>query len=248
MRASPAASVTLALALCATAAPAAVSSSCDASALGTQRILELPRAGAAYGRQQHGPLPLGPREVALTFDDGPRPETTPRVLQALKDQCVQATFFMNGEPMREHAALARQVLAEGHTVAMHGDRHHDFTQLPPEAQRADLQALQQTFQDVLGSPPAAWRFPYLAESPALADVLREQRITVMSVDVGIEDWLPGQSPELLAERLITRLRERGGGIVLLHDTFESTAAALPLMLRRLQQDGWQVVHLHWAVP
>jgi peptidoglycan-N-acetylglucosamine deacetylase len=77
MRACSTASVALATALCATAVPATASSGCDALALGTQRVLELPRAGAAFGRQQHGPLPLGPREVVLTFDDGPRSESRP---------------------------------------------------------------------------------------------------------------------------------------------------------------------------
>ena len=96
-----------------------------------------------------------------------------------------------------------------------------------------------------GGAPAAWRFPYLAESPHLRGLLRQQRITVMSVDVGLDDWLPGQSPEMLAERMLKGLREQGGGIVLMHDTQEQTAAALPLLLRRLKQEGWRLVHLQW---
>ncbi len=237
----------LALSGCATPLPPATAG-CDAQALGTQRTLVLPREAAAYGRAQHGPLPLAPGEVVLSFDDGPRPETTPRVLQALKAECARATFFMNGEPMLRHPELARRVQAEGHTVAMHGFRHLNFSQLTPQDQRADLQALQQAHRQVLGGEPAAWRFPFLSETPVLREALRAQRITVMSVDVGIEDWLPGQTPTLLADRLITRLRERGGGIVLLHDVQDQTAAALPLLLRRLKDDGWRVVHLQWSEP
>lgn len=235
----------LALAGCASRPPAP-EAGCEAGALGTHRTLVLPREGAAYGRVQHGPLPLAPREVVLTFDDGPRPETTPQVLQALKAECVRATFFMVGEPLLRHPAVARQVQADGHTVAMHGFRHLHFAPLSPADQRADLQAMRAAHRSVLGGEAPAWRFPFLSEGAALRETLREERITLMSVDLGIDDWLPGQTPALLADRLMTRLRERGGGIVLLHDAQDQTAAALPLLLRRLKDDGWRVVHLQWA--
>jgi beta-galactosidase len=238
----------LALAGCAGPAmsPPPVAAGCDATALGTHRTLVLPREAAAYGRVQHGPLPLGPREVVLTFDDGPRPEATPQVLQALKAECVRATFFMIGEPLLRHPGLARRVQAEGHTVAMHSFRHQSLPSLSPQDQRADLHAMQQAHRSVLGGDPPAWRYPYLHESAALGDTLRDEHITIMSADVGIEDWQPGQTPEVLADRLISRLRERGGGIVLLHDAMDQTAAAMPLLLRRLKADGWRVVHLQWA--
>lgn len=247
--ASTLAMATLALAGCAgplASPPPPAATGCDATALGTHRTLVLPREGAAYGRVQHGPLPLGPREVVLTFDDGPRPEATPQVLQALKAECVRATFFLIGEPLLRHPELARRIQAEGHTVAMHSFRHQSLPSLSPPDQRADLQAMQQAHRSVLGGDPPAWRYPYLHESDALRERLREERVTVLSTDVGIEDWQPGQSPAVLADRLIARLRERGGGIVLLHDAMDQTAAAMPLLLRRLKDDGWRVVHLQWS--
>lgn len=219
---------------------------CWPDALGTQRVLQLPREGAAYGGDnQHARLPLAPKEFVLTFDDGPRPGSTERVLQVLKDECAKATFFMNGEPMLQHASLAQRVRSDGHTVAMHGYRHVAFGQLPAQDQLADLDSMQKAHRHVLGGAPAAWRFPYLAETPELREALKTQALTVMSTDVGIEDWVPDQSPDTLAQRLIERLRQKGGGIVLLHDVQEQTAAALPLMLRRLKEDGWRLVHLQW---
>jgi peptidoglycan/xylan/chitin deacetylase (PgdA/CDA1 family) len=68
----------------------------------------------------------------------------------------------------------------------------------------------------------------------------------MSTDVGIEDWLPDQGPQLLADRLVERLAASGGGIVLLHDAQDQTAAALPLLLRTLKTHGYRVVHLEWT--
>src|SRR6266545_3694181 len=97
----------------------------NANALGTARVLEVsaaatPRVGA---KQFRTTLDLAPREVVLTFDDGPWPGTTDRVLAALKHECVRATFFLLGRNAAAHPALARRELAEGHTVAHHTYAH-----------------------------------------------------------------------------------------------------------------------------
>lgn len=234
-------SLLLSLALATAAAP-----SCGPDALGTVRTLTLPRAAAAWGTAQHAPLPgLAPKEVVLTFDDGPRPESTPQVLKALADQCVQASFFMNGEPMARHPELARAVRDAGHSLGMHGFRHDNFSQLPAEDQGRDLKAMIATYVEVLGEAPAAYRFPFLAESPTLMKALDKLGITVMSVDAGAEDWLPDQTPQMLADKLMGQLAKPGGGIILLHDAQDQTARALPFLLKTLKARGYRVVHLRW---
>lgn len=225
---------------------AAAEPACPPEALGTSRTLTLKREGAAWGSAQHAALPgLAPKEVVLTFDDGPRPESTPVVLKALADQCVKASFFMNGEPLRQHPALARQVRDAGHTLGMHGNRHDNFSQLSPAAQLADLEAMTAAYREVLGSEPAAWRFPFLAESPFIRATLRERAITVMSIDAGAEDWLPDQTPQMLADKLLGGLAKSGGGIILLHDNQDQMARALPFLLQALKAAGYRVVHLNW---
>jgi peptidoglycan/xylan/chitin deacetylase (PgdA/CDA1 family) len=220
-------------------------SGCGPEALGTSRVLHMPREGAAYGREHYGALKLAPDEFVLTFDDGPRPGTTERVLQALKAECAKATFFMNGEPMIQHVELAQRVQAEGHTVGMHGYKHSAFGELPAKEQLADLEAMQKMHRYVIGGEPAAWRFPYLAETPVLREALAKQNVTVFSADVGLQDWREGMTAERLAEDLSTGLRKRGGGVVLMHDVQDVTAAALPQLLRLLKQQGWKLVHLQW---
>lgn len=232
--------------LLAAACAAHAEPACPADALGTARTLTLPHEAAAYGRVQHAPLPgLARGEVVLTFDDGPRPESTAKVLQALREQCVKATFLMNGEPMLKHLALARAVRAEGHSVGVHGFRHPHFGQMPADEQLADLRAADAAFREAFGQPATAYRFPFLEETPTLMKALAEAGYTVLSVDLGIDDWLPAQTPAMLAERLIDRLVATGGGIVLMHDAQDQTAAALPLMLQALKRHGYRIVHLQW---
>lgn len=233
--------------LAASAAASAAPPKCAPDALGTSRVITLPRAAGAWGTAQHAALPgLAPQEVVLSFDDGPRPESTPLVLKALAEQCVQATFFMNGEPMARHADLARQVRDAGHSVGMHGFRHDNFSQLPAEDQGRDLKAMIATYTEVLGEAPPAYRFPFLAESPLLLRALEKLKITVMSVDAGAEDWLPEQTPQMLADKLMGQLAKSGGGIVLLHDAQDQTARALPFLLRTLKAQGYRVVGLRWS--
>lgn len=234
------------LAVAALCSAGLVQAACGPDALGTSRTLTLKRESAAWGTAQHAALPgLAPGEVVLTFDDGPRPESTPQVLTALAGQCVLASFFMNGAPLRQHAALARQVRDAGHTVGMHGFRHDNFSQRPEAAQLADLDAMQAAYRAALGQEPAAYRFPFLAESPALLAALETRGLTVMSVDAGAEDWLSDQTPQMLADKLLGQLAKSGGGIVLLHDAQDQTAKALPFLLQTLKAKGYRVVHLRW---
>jgi peptidoglycan/xylan/chitin deacetylase (PgdA/CDA1 family) len=91
----------------------------NADALGTARVLTVDAAATPRVGRKHFPqtLPLEPKEIVLTFDDGPEPGTTARVLDALKRECVQATFFLLGRKALAYPDLARRELNEGHTVA-----------------------------------------------------------------------------------------------------------------------------------
>ncbi|HJV64017.1 MAG TPA: polysaccharide deacetylase family protein [Albitalea sp.] len=217
---------------------------CGSDALGTARVLELAHEYAAYGRVQHAGLPLAPGEVVLTFDDGPRPESTPLVLKALEAECVRASFFMVGESMLAHPGLAKEVRAQGHSVGLHGFQHLFFSKQPEDQQLADLQRVEQGYAQVFGVRAPAYRFPFLDETPFLRGALAAGGYTVMSVDLGVEDWEP-QTTQQMLDKLVQRLADSNGGIVLLHDTQDRTAAALPQMLRALKEHGYRVVHLEW---
>lgn len=223
----------------------AAAAECGADALGTARTLTLKREYGAWGASQHTALPLRKGEVVLTFDDGPRPETTPRVLKVLADQCVKATFFMVGNNMAEFPDLARSVVRAGHSAAMHSYTHPYLGELTPADQLADLKKTQDVYQATLGAAAPAYRFPMLAETPTLMAALQAQNIGVFSIDVGIGDWEANVTTGVLAARLAESLKAAGGGIILMHDAYGPLADALPVLLKLLKDGGYQVVHLEW---
>jgi len=222
------------------------SAACAPDALGTSRVLTLKREYAAYGTAQHVALPLEKGEVVLTFDDGPNPETIEGVLQTLASECVKATFFMTGANLAKHPELGQRVLQAGHTPALHSFAHPFLKSMPVNEQLADLAQGMQSFADVFGYAPAAYRFPFLEETPAILAQLKERKVTVASIDVGIDDYSPNDmSTAALVGRLVERLRQTGGGIVLMHDANGPTAAALPALLRAIRDHGYKIVHLRW---
>jgi peptidoglycan/xylan/chitin deacetylase (PgdA/CDA1 family) len=232
-----------ALLACAAGASAAA---CAPDALGTARTLTLGREHAAYGKEHYPALPLRKGEVVLTFDDGPNPETMDRVLGALAAQCAKATFFMTGANLAKHPELGRRVAQAGHTPALHSFAHPVLRQMPETEQLADLEKGMQAFAAVFGSEPAAYRFPFLDDTPAIMAALKARKVTVASMDLGILDYHPN---DMRTETLVARLRERldqtGGGIILMHDANPPTAEALPALLKAIRDKGYKLVHLRW---
>src|ERR1700688_949602 len=112
----------------------------NAGALGTARVLDVDAATTPrVGRKQFPQtLPLAPKEVVLTFDDGPWPGTTERVLETLRQECVRATFFLIARNAQARPALAQRELPEGHTVAYHSFSHPMLDHMPIAAAQADI--------------------------------------------------------------------------------------------------------------
>ncbi|MEX0753203.1 MAG: polysaccharide deacetylase family protein [Xanthobacteraceae bacterium] len=219
-------------------------------ALGTARVLTVDaRATPQVGRKQFpATLPLAPKEVVLTFDDGPWPGTTARVLDALRRECVKATFFLVGARAAENPALARRALAEGHTVAHHTYSHPLLNRLSAAAAGAEIErgiaAVEKALYGRSSKEPVTpfFRFPGFASSPALLERLARRGIVVFGADLWASDWNP-MSPADQLHQMMTRLHASGGGVVLLHDTKAQTAAMMPAFLRELKRNGYRIVHV-----
>jgi peptidoglycan/xylan/chitin deacetylase (PgdA/CDA1 family) len=245
--------VVLALALT-TAAAQGAPAPCpgNGDALGTARVLKVEAATTPRVGRKHFPitLPLAAKEVVLTFDDGPEPGPTGRVLDALRHECVKAAFFLLGRSAQAHPELARRELAEGHTVAHHSFAHPLLNRLPVAAAEAEIDrgmaAVDTALYGQARRAPATpfFRFPGFAASPALLERLERRGIVVFGADQWASDWNP-MSPDQELRLVLERIELTRGGIVLFHDTKAQTAAMLPQFLRALRRRGYGVVH---AVP
>lgn len=224
-------------------------------ALGTSRVLAVdpvmsPRVGLKSFPQT---LALGDREVVLTFDDGPWPGTTAKVLAALAQECVRATFFMIGRAAVAQPEMVRKIAAQGHTVAHHSFSHPNLKFIKPEAAIADIDkgiaAVETALHGKSGTTPSTpfFRYPYFEMSQPTLDVLQKRGIAVFGADLWASDWnpmTPAQQLKLLTERLQSARR----GIILLHDPKAQTAAMLPAFLRYLRENNYRVVHIVPAGP
>jgi peptidoglycan/xylan/chitin deacetylase (PgdA/CDA1 family) len=219
-------------------------------ALGTARVLTVsatatPRVGL---KQFPTTLALAPKEVVLTFDDGPWPGPTAKVLDALKHECVRATFFLLGRNAAAAPALARRELADGHTIAYHTFSHPLLNHMSIAAADAEIDrgiaAVDHAVYGASGSKPRVpfFRFPGFAASPALLDRMAARGIVVFGADLWASDWNP-MSPARELALTLQRLNAAGRGIVLFHDTKSQTAAMLPAFLRALKTRGYHVVHI-----
>ncbi|MGB8400362.1 polysaccharide deacetylase family protein [Bradyrhizobium sp.] len=219
-------------------------------ALGTSRVLAVdpaayPRVGLKSFPQT---LPLVDHEVVLTFDDGPWPATTQKVLAALEHQCVHATFFMIGKPASEHPELVRRIAALGHTVGHHTWTHHNLKYLKPDAADGEIDkgiaAVETALHGIATSTPTTpfFRFPYFEMAPKTLEKLQSRGIAVFGADLWASDWNP-MTPEQQLKLLTDRLNLAGKGIILLHDSRAQTAVMLPAFLRYLRDNHYRVVHL-----
>lgn len=219
-------------------------------ALGTSRVMTVdpqafPRVGLKSFPQS---LPLADKEVVLTFDDGPFPATTTKVLAALASECVQATFFLIGRNAEANPAIVKRIAAAGHSIGHHTWSHRPLDKISqPQAIEeidrgiaADEQALHGAARRAPSTP--FFRFPGFASTPALLTGLQSRRIAVFGADLWASDWEP-MSPEQQLQLLTERLKHAGKGIILLHDTKAQTARMLPAFLQYLKRNDYKVVHL-----
>jgi len=219
-------------------------------ALGTERVLQVDvKSTPRVGRKQFPTtLPLRAKELVLTFDDGPWPGTTPKVLDTLKAECVQATFFLLGRNVEAHPQLARRALAEGHSLGHHSYSHpllNHLTLAKAEAEiergiRADETAVYG--KSLPDGTVRLFRFPGFAASAPLLELASRHGLAVFGADVWASDWV-AMSPQQELRLVLSRIERVGRGIVLFHDTKIETARMLPMLLRELKRRGYTIVHV-----
>jgi len=189
-------------------------------------------------------LPNTDRAVALTFDDGPNPDATPAILDALKDRGVQATFFVLGRHAERWPELVKRVAAEGHAIGNHGYYHRKLHFKSPAYVRTDLTLGTRAIDVASGVRPRFFRAPHGFRSPWVTSIAQSLGQRTVGWSFGVWDTArPGR--DVIVERIVSGTKP--GSILLLHDgdgydpsgDRMQTAHAVPLIIDRLLAQGYR---------
>src|ERR1700722_8783589 len=177
--------------------------------------------------------------IAMTFDDGPSAENTPRLLEMLKQRNIKATFFLIGQNVASNPDLVRRILAEGHEVGNHSWTHPQLSKLSDDRVTAKITKTQDAIKDASGFTPTLLRPPYGAITPRQREWIENRfglNIILWSVDPF--DWKrPGAS--VIMQRILSQARP--GAIILSHDIHKQTVDAMPATLDALSAKGYKFV-------
>ncbi len=216
------------------------------------QTLPMPYVVDMYGGTQR-------KEVAITFDDGPDPEWTPKILDILKQNGVKATFFLIGGQVEKFPGVAKRIFNEGHEIGNHTFTHPDISSISKRYFEVELNLTERIFESKMGVKPVLMRPPYaIDEAPDTADQVRPlevaQDLGYIAVGEKIDpnDWRdnPRRTGQEIADDVLANLPPcapknlRCGNIILLHDgggDRSQTVIALGLILDGLKQRGYQVV-------
>lgn len=185
--------------------------------------------------------------VALTYDDGPHPEGTPAVLEALRTRGARATFFLVGEQVERYRSLVGEIIAEGHEPAIHGYRHRNQMRLTPRTFAADLDRAIAVISEACGRVPALYRPPYGVFTVRGLQAVRDRGLEPLLWSKWGRDWKAGRPPAQIAASATAGLER--GDVILLHDAdwysdpgcHRNTAAATPGILEELARTGLPTV-------
>ena len=210
------------------------------------------RIPTSYELEKHGNC--GPKDLLLTFDDGPDARWTPQVLRILRQHNVHAAFFMVGLMMEKNLPLVRKVYEDGNLIGDHTFTHHNVAANSPQRTYMELRLTRMLVECITGRSTILFRAPYNADSdPSGNDEIvplveaSKQNFIDVGEAVDPEDWEPGVKAETIFERVVKGVEHGHGHIILLHDaggnTRKETVKALPRIIEYLQQKGYRFITL-----
>lgn len=198
-----------------------------------QELVNIGQTGVSINRAGGGR-----KYVALTFDDGPGPDT-PAVLAELKKLGVPATFFVIGANIQANPETFRQVVAEGHEVGVHTWNHKDMTTLKPAEQKSEIETAAGEILSVGGVASRLFRAPYGAVDPAVLKRAEDAKLLSVLWDVDTVDWTRPSADQIVQSAVS---QAQPGSIILLHDgggDRASTIAAIPRIVKELRAKGYE---------
>ena len=210
----------------------------------------------SYVIEQYG---YHPNQLALSFDDGPDPKWTPKILDVLRDKGVKGTFLMIGVDAAENVGIMKRVVREGHEIGNHTWSHPNISEISNQQLDLELKLTERLFASKLGIQPLYFRPPYdIDEEPdtddqaAPAERIQQAGYTIVGNKLDTDDWNqhPRRTPQEITQTILTQLEtmkvkpQFRGSIILLHDgggDRSATVAALPILIDTLRANGYTIV-------
>jgi peptidoglycan-N-acetylglucosamine deacetylase len=225
-----------------------------------QPPLNQPRVDITFTNRQSLLAQMSPNTIALTFDDGPDPIYTLQILEKLRQYQAKATFFLIGSRVRQHCAIVRQLVMEGHELGNHTFTHPRLTELSADAQAKEIWDTQVVVNQCVGSAylPRWFRSPYSRQNSSTFAVLNQLGLSSALWSIDTRDWHQDFDSQTIASSI---LQAQGQDIVIMHDGLEAnpkyhhaksattrtaTVASLDLFLQKMQLQGFQFVTLSQA--
>ncbi len=222
--------------------------------LSEEKYLSLP---SMFVVKKYGVLP--PKKVILTFDDGPDPVYTPKILDILKEENVPAAFFVLGINAESNIPLIKRMYNEGHEIGNHTFSHPNIAEISSKRTSIELESTRLLIEAITGQSTILFRAPYNADSePEKYDELlpvalaRQKNYLDVGESVDPEDWEVGVTADTIFQRVVNRKKEleandRSDGIILLHDaggsSREQTVKALPRIIKYFKDNGYSFITL-----
>lgn len=209
------------------------------------RGTSVPRPALITGQTPH-------RHIHFTFDDGPDPRTTPRLLDVLDRAGVKATFFFStsrfaGRQARNAgaSALAREIVRRGHTAGSHSFEHQRMGRMSAEQARVQIARSERAFLHAVGAPTPWFRPPFGSHGPSVDRLLAEGGYTTVMWNIGLADWVARPPEQVVATfwKKVAHNEAAGvrGGIVLLHDTHAWSIDAFERILASIAERNCELV-------
>lgn len=183
--------------------------------------------------------------VALTFDDGPDPDNTPRILDALDKYDAKATFFNLANNVRQYPDITQQIIDEGHELGNHSISHANLNAVKKEKAASEINDSKQIIEEVTGNEPSLFRPPYGNYEDDTENMIHNSNQEIIMWSVDTQDWNSQNSNAIYGT---VKANVVPGSIVLMHDIHPTTADAVPRILKYLDDEGYEMVTVSELMP
>lgn len=181
----------------------------------------------------------GRKWIALTFDDGPRPDFTPQFIQLLQSKNVKATFFLIGPQVKSNPELAKQLVDLGFEIGNHTWTHAYLSKLAAEKVQDELVKTNQAIKDATGLDMNIMRPPYGAANPKVQKVCEDLGLKIVTWNIDTNDWGPKSTQESMISEIMTHAHD--GSIILMHDRYDKSLKTTEYVIDKLREQGYEFV-------